>query len=79
MYFVWAFILEISEGEVADKGMLGLKRDWSQLSYKREGIGYVLQPVKERLVCIICLVRYIYHHREPMDDIKSRFGYLDPP
>ena len=24
MYFVWEFILEIREGEVADKGMFGL-------------------------------------------------------
>ena len=29
MYFVWEFILEINEGEVADKGTLGLQRDWS--------------------------------------------------
>lgn len=26
MYVVWVFIFEISEGDVADKGMLGLKR-----------------------------------------------------
>ena len=29
MYFVWEFILEIREGEVADKGMFGLGGDWS--------------------------------------------------
>ena len=30
MYLVWVFVSEISEGDVADKGMLGLKRVWPQ-------------------------------------------------
>lgn len=56
---MWQFVSEISEGDVADNGMLGLKRDWFN-SDNRENIGHVLQPMKEGLVRVIRLVRYIY-------------------
>ena len=60
MYVVWVFISEISEGDVVGKAMLGLRKVWFGMLDRREDMRYVLQPVKERLVCAICLVRYIY-------------------
>ena len=42
MYVVWVFISEISEGDVADKGMLGLRRVWFGMVDRREDMRYVL-------------------------------------
>ena len=60
MYVVWVFISEISEGDVADKGVLCLRRVWFGILDRRKNMRYVLQLEKERLVCAIRLVRYIY-------------------